>query len=56
MAGPSPNTLSISKIKSNLLNLAQTSVYQVKLSPPADVQSFLSQEGRNFSYLLNGEV
>ena len=55
MAGPSPNTLSISKIKSNLLNLAQTSVYQVKLSPPADVQSFLSQEGRNFSYLLNGE-
>ena len=55
MAGPSPNTLSISKIKSNLLNLAQTSVYQVKLSPPADVQSFLSKEGRNFSYLLNGE-
>ena len=55
MAGPSPNTLSISEIKSNLLNLAQTSVYQVKLSPTADVQSFLSQEGRNFSYLLNGE-
>jgi hypothetical protein len=55
MAGPSPNKLSISEIKSNLLNLAQTSVYQVKLSPTADVQSFLSQEGRNFSYLLNGE-
>ena len=56
MAGPpSPNTLSISEIKSNLLNLAQTSIYQVKLSPTADVQSFLSQEGRNFSYLLNGE-
>ena len=55
MAGPSPNTLSISKIKSNLLNLAQTSVYQVKLQPPTDVQNFLSQEGRNFSYLLNGE-
>jgi hypothetical protein len=55
MAGPSPNTLSISKIKSNLLNLAQTSVYQVKLQPPSDVQNFLSQEGRNFSYLLNGE-
>ena len=55
MAGPSPNTLSISKIKSNLLNLAQTSIYQVKLQPTEDVESFLSQEGRNFSYLLNGE-
>ena len=55
MAGPSPNALSISKIKSNLLNLAQTSVYQVKLQPPTDVQNFLSQEGRNLSYILNGE-
>jgi hypothetical protein len=55
MAGPSPNKLSISKIKSDLLNLAQTSIYQVKLQPTEDVESFLSQEGRNFSYLLNGE-
>jgi len=34
MAGPSPNKLSISQIKSNLLNLAQTSVYVVNLTPP----------------------
>ena len=40
MAGPSPNTLSISKIKSNLLNLAQTSIYQVKLFPAPGLGSF----------------
>jgi hypothetical protein len=44
MAGPSPNTLSISKIKSNLLNLAQTSVYQVKLSPAPGWVLLLSLE------------
>ena len=40
MAGPSPNTLSISKIKSNLLNLAQTSVYIVKIGPSPGLPSF----------------
>ena len=41
MSGPSPTKLSIDKIKSNILNLAQTSVYQVKLQPTSDVASFL---------------
>ena len=56
MAGPSPNTLSISEIKSNLLNLAQTSVYQVKLQPPGapadpklSLQTFLLNRGINYS-------
>jgi len=53
MAGPSPNTLSISKIKSNLLNLAQTSVYQVKLNPTQDVINFL--ENREIYYGSQGE-
>jgi len=49
MPGPSPNKLSIDKIKSNILNLAQTSVYQVKLQPTSDVSSFLRNRGINYS-------
>jgi len=47
MAGPSPNALSISKIKSNLLNLAQTSVYVVSLTPPPGLNNsdFLKTRG-----------
>ena len=45
MAGPSPNTLSISDIKSNLLNLAQTSVYQVMLTPAPGLGSFAEFRG-----------
>jgi len=45
MAGPSPNKLSISKIKSNLLNLAQTSVYQVMLTPAPGLSSFAEFRG-----------
>ena len=53
MPGPSPKKLSIDKIKNNILNLAQTSVYQVKLQPPGDsssgLQRFLSNRGINYS-------
>lgn len=53
MSGPSPKKLSIDKIKNNILNLAQTSVYQVKLQPPGDsssgLQRFLSNRGINYS-------
>lgn len=55
MAGPSPNTLSISKIKSNLLNLAQTSVYQVKLQPTESAVRFLSSLNRDIYYPQVGE-
>lgn len=40
MAGPSPNTLSISELKSRVLNLAQTSVYIVKIGPSPGLPSF----------------
>jgi len=55
MAGPLPNKLSISKIKSNLLNLAQTSVYQVKLQPPESVTTFLKNKERAIKYEFDGE-
>lgn len=45
MAGPTPNTLSVSKIKSNLLNLAQTSVYHVMLTPSPGLGSFSEFRG-----------
>jgi len=42
-----------SKLKSRILQLAQTSVYQIKLSPPTDVLSHLKQNG--FDYAADGE-
>ena len=39
MAGPTPRAFKTGDLKSKILNLAQTSVYQVKISPPdADVR------------------
>ena len=42
-----------SQLKSRILQLAQTSVYQIKLSPPAAVLSHLRQNG--FDYAADGE-
>jgi len=56
MAGPSPNTLSISQIKSNLLNLAQTSVYQVRLSPAPGLGSFAEFRGITGGDISNIEL
>lgn len=42
-----------SELKSRVLQLAQTSVYQIKLSPPTDVLSHLRQNG--FDYAADGE-
>jgi hypothetical protein len=42
-----------SQLKSRILQLAQTSVYQIKLSPPPSVLSHLRQNG--FDYALDGE-
>ena len=42
-----------SELKSRILQLAQTSVYQIKLSPPAAVLSHLRQNG--FDYAADGE-
>ena len=54
MAGPRPNKISTSAIKSRLLNLAQTSVYRVKIQPPLSVNNFLEGQGRGFSYQTGG--
>ena len=54
MAGPRPNKINTSTIKSRILNIAQTSVYQVKLQPPSSVTSFLYREA-DISYGRDGE-
>ena len=54
MAGPRPNKVSTSAIKSRLLNLAQTSVYRVKIQPPLAISNFLEGQGREFSYQTSG--
>ena len=45
-----PNRVSTSFIKGRILNIAQTSVYQVKLQPPATVINFLRHPSREVDY------
>ena len=45
MAGVRPEKLTVSKIKSNLLNVAQSSLYRLTLAVPDTVQGFLSDKG-----------
>ena len=54
MAGPIPNKVNTTVIKSRILNLAQTSVYQVKLQPPVDVVAFLKDSSSEISYSQDG--
>ena len=54
MAGPRPNKVSTSSLKSRLLNLAQNSVYRVKVQHPFEVDNFLQRTGRDFSYGSTG--
>ena len=44
--GPQPNVQGTSALKSKILHLAQTSVFQVKVRPPKKVLDFLRHEGR----------
>jgi len=55
MPGPSPNSVKTSALKSKILHVAQTSVYQVKVQPPAAVIGFLRGGTRNFNYSEDGE-
>ena len=55
MAGPSPNFQKVSSLKSKILHVAQTSVYQVKIQPPDPVVKFLNSSGRDVNYRLDGE-
>ena len=49
MAGALPNGIRTSELKSRVLNLAQSSVYQIKLNPPAEVKGLLNTRGFNFN-------
>ena len=49
MAGALPNGIRTSDLKSRFLHLAQTSVFQVKLNPPAEVKGLLNSRGFNFN-------
>ena len=49
MAGALPNGIRTSDLKSRFLHLAQTSVFQVKLNPPAEVKGLLNTRGFNFN-------
>ena len=53
MAGPRPNRVKTTDLKSRILNLAQTSVYQVKIQPPPEVAAFMQVKG--FNYYFEGE-
>ena len=54
MAGASPNAFKTGALKSKIMNLAQTSVYQVKLQPPPNVLTFLRTK-RGLDYTQRGE-
>ena len=54
MAGPRPNKIRTSDLKTRILNLAQTTVYQVKLQPPPKVIESLNKR-ENFNYFSSGE-
>jgi len=49
MAGYAPNTVNTSTLKSRILNIAQTSIYHVKIQPPSLVASYMSGEGINYT-------
>lgn len=44
--GPQPNLKKTKSLKSKILNLAQTSIFEVKVTPPAEVLRFLQNVGR----------
>ena len=50
MAGRNPNRVKTSDFKNRVLNLAQTSVYQVSFQPPPAVQSFLISINSDLNY------
>jgi len=55
MPGPAPNAIRTDDLKSRILHVAQTSVYQVKLQPPQPVIDFINAPGRDVNYRSDGE-
>ena len=53
---PNFRPIKISDVKSRMLNLAQTSAFSVRISPPSPVQDYLTTSGREFNYSLDGQV
>ena len=55
MSNVTPRPYRTSHLKSRIANLAQTSVYQIKIQPPPAVYQMLKESGRNFDYIRQGE-
>ena len=55
MPGANPNAFRTGSLKGKILNLAQTSVYQVKIQPPEKIRQFMNRTGRKFNYNKDGE-
>ena len=55
MANVTPRPYRTSDLKSRISNLAQTSIYQIKIQPPPPVFQMLKESGRNFDYIRQGE-
>ena len=50
-----PRPYKTSDLKSKITNLAQTSVYQLKIQPPAGLSTLLKEVGRDLDYVRAGE-
>ena len=55
-AAPKPNSISITDIKSRVLNVAQTSIYTVKLGQPPGLSNFGEFEGVSSNDISNLEL
>ena len=55
MSNVTPRPYRTSDLKSRISNLAQTSIYQIKIQPPPAVYQMLKESGRNFDYIRQGE-
>ena len=55
MGNITPRPYKTSDLKSKITNLAQTSVYQIKIQPPAGLNTLLKEVGRDLDYVRAGE-
>ena len=55
MGNVRPRPYKTSELKSRITNLAQTSVYQIKIQPPTGLFSLLKEIGRDLDYNRAGE-
>ena len=55
MANIRPRPYKTSELKTRITNLAQTSVYQLKIQPPSGLFSLLKENGRDLDYNRAGE-